>query len=134
MVASRERSWFIQMATNGITFELIVATIINTATIAEAAKVKSWTPAFQPELPRSRRSGREFNDLVDYLFDHASTAGERRKNIRSLTREYTLSASVKMYARKSSISKASTGTFSDALLRTQDTSPTSMCACPPSGS
>src|ERR1700723_752621 len=55
MIASRERSWFIQMATNGITFKFIVATIINTATIAEAAKVKSWTPAFQPELPRSRR-------------------------------------------------------------------------------
>ena len=84
--------------------------------------------------PGSRRSGREFNDLVAYLFDHASIAGERRKSIRSLTREWTLSLRVIMYARNSSISKASTGTFSDALLRTQNTSPTSMCACPPSGS
>ena len=125
------------MATNGLTFEFIVATIINTAAIAEAAKVKSWTPAFQSELSRSRRSGREFNDLVAYLFHDASTAGERRKRIRSLTRECTLSLRVIMNARNTSISKASTGTFSDAwgfLLRTQNTGPTPMCVCPPLGS
>lgn len=84
MIASRERSWFIQMATNGITFKFIVATIINTATIAEAAKVKSWTPAFQTRTPPGlgAAGASSMTSLPTSSTTQASLASEERASAR----------------------------------------------------